>query len=179
MSQNVQHHQYGSAGNSTAQIAHQQSSAAYPNSTAKPVPTTAYSTFSGNSSGSAQGESDQQQTSGAGKLGDVSSKMIPAEAAIADYMGAPLLLLQPADGAAAICFTSGTTGKPKAALHSHTAFHCQALAKLMVVGYNSNDVHLHCPPMFHIGGLSSALAVLMAGGTSIFAPRFTAGTAVR
>ena len=39
----------------------------------------------------------------------------------------------------------------------------QALAKLLAVGYSSRDVYLHCAPLFHIGGLSSALAVLAAG----------------
>lgn len=39
----------------------------------------------------------------------------------------------------------------------------QALAKLLAVGYSSADVYLHCAPLFHIGGLSSALAVLAAG----------------
>ena len=39
----------------------------------------------------------------------------------------------------------------------------QALAKLLAVGYSRRDVYLHCAPLFHIGGLSSALAVLAAG----------------
>ena len=54
----------------------------------------------------------------------------------------------------------------------------QAAAKLLVVGYSSNDVYLHTAPLFHIGGLSSAVAMLMAGGRHIFAPRFSAAGAV-
>jgi len=39
----------------------------------------------------------------------------------------------------------------------------QALAKLQAVGYHAGDVYLHCAPLYHVGGLSSALAVLAAG----------------
>eukprot|EP00891_Asterochloris_glomerata_P001619 jgi/Astpho2/1619/fgenesh1_pm.00028_%23_11_t len=99
----------------------------------------------------------------------------PGSGAIGSTME-PLLHNQ--DAAAVICFTSGTTGRPKGVLVSHTAFHCQAAAKLLVVGYNSDDVYLHTAPLFHIGGLSSAVAMLMAGGRHIFAPRFSAAGAV-
>lgn len=43
----------------------------------------------------------------------------------------------------------------------------QALAKLLMVGYSDDDVYLHCAPLFHIGGLSSMLAVLAAGGMQV------------
>ena len=93
-------------------------------------------------------------------------------------LGTPLQLKQSPDGAATICFTSGTTGRPKGALISHTALHCQAMAKLMVVGYQPHDMYLHAAPLFHIGGLSSAIAVLMAGGTHVFMGRFHAAAAL-
>ncbi len=31
------------------------------------------------------------------------------------------------------------------------------------MGYHAGDVYLHCAPLYHVGGLSSALAVLAAG----------------
>ena len=96
-----------------------------------------------------------------------------SEHLIQQRLGTQLLLKQSPDGAAIICFTSGTTGQPKGALISHTALHCQAMAKLMVVGYNPHDVYMHAAPLFHIGGLSSAIAVLMAGGTHVFTGRFS------
>lgn len=101
-----------------------------------------------------------------------------SEYLIQQGLGTQLLLKQSPDGAAVISFTSGTTGQPKAALISHTALHCQAMAKLMVVGYNPHDIYLHAAPLFHIGGLSSAMAVLMAGGTHVFMGRFTAAASL-
>ena len=109
--------------------------------------------------------------------GSVSSTYT-SEHLIQQCLGTQLPLKQSPDGAAIICFTSGTTGQPKGALISHTALHCQAMAKLMVVGYNRYDVYLHAAPLFHIGGLSSAIAVLMAGGTHVFMRRFNAAEAL-
>lgn len=86
-----------------------------------------------------------------------------------------LQLLQPssgqAAGAALICFTSGTTGASKAAVLSHVSILHQSMAKLAVVQYSADDVYLHVAPLFHIGGLSSAFAVLLAGGAHLFMPR--------
>lgn len=98
-----------------------------------------------------------------------------SEQLINHHMGAPVRLQHSPSGAALICFSSGTTGQPKGVLLSHEALHWQAMAKIRVVGYNVNDVYLHAAPLFHIGGLSSAVAILMAGGTHLFMGRFTAG----
>ena len=101
-----------------------------------------------------------------------------SESMIQQGLGTQLQLKQSPDGAATICFTSGTTGRPKGALISHTALHCQAMAKLMVVGYNHHDIYLHAAPLFHIGGLSSAVAVLMAEGIHVFMGRFNAAASL-
>ncbi len=98
-----------------------------------------------------------------------------SEQLINHHMGAPVRLQHSPNGAALTCFSSGTTGQPKGVLLSHEALHWQAMAKIRVVGYNANDVYLHADPLFHIGGLSSAVAVLMAGGTHLFMGGFTAG----
>ena len=70
-------------------------------------------------------------------------------------------------GAALVCFTSGSTGQPKGALISHTALHCQSMAKAVQLQYCQQDTYLHCLPLCHIGGLSSMLAMLMVGAVQV------------
>ncbi|KAI4343100.1 hypothetical protein MLD38_027640 [Melastoma candidum] len=84
----------------------------------------------------------------------------------------------PPNGAAIICFTSGTTGWPKGVSISHSAFIIQSMAKIAICGYGEDDVYLHTAPLCHIGGLSSALAMLMVGARHVFIPKFDPGLAV-
>ena len=88
-----------------------------------------------------------------------------------------LQLRAPPDGAALVCFTSGTTSAPKGAVLTHAALAHQSMAKLAVVGYCAADAYLHAAPLCHIGGLSSALAALLAGARHVFAPRFSPAVA--
>ncbi|KAL7102595.1 hypothetical protein ACP275_08G129300 [Erythranthe tilingii] len=87
-----------------------------------------------------------------------------------DYLWAP-------ERAAVICFTSGTTGKPKGATISHSALIMQSIAKIAIVRYSEDDVYLHTAPLCHIGGISSAMAMLMAGGCHVIIPKFEANLA--
>lgn len=99
-----------------------------------------------------------------------------AEALIAKYQEAGSLQREPvaaASGAALICFTSGTSAAAKGVVITHNALHAQSLAKLAVVGYSEEDVFLHAAPLFHIGGISSALAVLMAGSRHVFLDKYS------
>ncbi|KAJ4773326.1 2-succinylbenzoate--CoA ligase [Rhynchospora pubera] len=90
------------------------------------------------------------------------------------YLGEPVA---GARGIALICFTSGTTGKPKGVAISHTSLITQSLAKIAIVGYAETDVYLNTAPLCHIGGISSFLAVLMAGGCNVLTPKFDANLA--
>ncbi|CAO2176598.1 unnamed protein product [Urochloa humidicola] len=78
---------------------------------------------------------------------------------------------------ALICFTSGTTGRPKGVAISHTSLIIQSLAKIAIVGYGEDDVYLHMAPLCHIGGISSCMAILMAGGCHVLIPKFDANSA--
>jgi acyl-activating enzyme 14 len=104
-----------------------------------------------------------------------------AEALIAEHTAAARHSLVPRwapDDAALAVFTSGTTGRPRAALLSHGAMHFQCQTKLRCCGYARGDVYLHAAPLFHVGGLCSALAMLLAGAAHVFLPRFSAPAAL-
>uniref|UniRef100_A0A2P2LMI1 2-succinylbenzoateCoA ligaseic/peroxisomal-like isoform X5 n=1 Tax=Rhizophora mucronata TaxID=61149 RepID=A0A2P2LMI1_RHIMU len=82
------------------------------------------------------------------------------------------------EDAAIVCFTSGTTGKPKGVIISHSALMVQSMAKVAILGYSEDDVYLHTTPLCHIGGLSSALAMLMVGACHVLIPKFKVAVAV-
>ncbi|KAL3741317.1 hypothetical protein ACJRO7_016880 [Eucalyptus globulus] len=77
-----------------------------------------------------------------------------------------------------LCITSGTTGKPKGVAISHSALFIQSMAKIAICGYSENDVYLRTAHLCHIGGLSSAMAMLMAGACHVLLPKFKAKTAI-
>ncbi|KAL3691279.1 hypothetical protein R1sor_004930 [Riccia sorocarpa] len=70
-----------------------------------------------------------------------------------------------------------TTGRPKGVSLTHTALIVQSEAKLSEVGYSSDDIYLHAATLCHIGGISSALAIVMANGCHILLPKFEIRTA--
>lgn len=57
--------------------------------------------------------------------GDPSEPQICSESLISGRLGCELTLCTPPDGAAVICFTSGTTAAAKGVVLSHAAFHAQ------------------------------------------------------
>lgn len=64
--------------------------------------------------------------------------------------------------AAAIVFTSGTTGRPKGALLSRRAFLASARASAQVLGWQPDDRWFLCMPLAHVGGLGVLVRCLLA-----------------
>ncbi|HVV93811.1 MAG TPA: long-chain-fatty-acid--CoA ligase [Hyphomicrobiales bacterium] len=73
--------------------------------------------------------------------------------------------------AAALCYTSGTTGDPKGVLYSHrsTVLHAYAGNMADVTGHRSVDVVLPVVPLFHVCGWGIPYQAPMAG-TSLVMP---------
>ncbi len=79
------------------------------------------------------------------------------------------------DDLAAICYTSGTTGRSKGAMLSHANLSSNALALHNIWGFEDGDVLLHALPIFHVHGLFVALhTALLNASTMIFLPSFDA-----
>ena len=78
-----------------------------------------------------------------------------------------------AQDAAAILYTSGTTGRAKGAVLSHANLLSNARALRTCWGWRADDVLLHALPLFHAHGLFIALHCALLGGTpTILLPRF-------
>ncbi|HZG80226.1 MAG TPA: o-succinylbenzoate--CoA ligase [Brevibacillus sp.] len=72
-----------------------------------------------------------------------------------------------------ICYTSGTTGKPKGAVLTQENMFWNAVNNVLALDLTSFDKSLTLLPMFHIGGIGLfALPTLFAGGTVIVPHRF-------
>ncbi len=87
----------------------------------------------------------------------------------ADDIGGP-------DDPVLLCYTSGTTGKPKGALLSNNGLLCNAANSAHMHDLSSADVILTILPMFHVGGLNiQTLPALHAGATVVLLRRFETG----
>ncbi len=77
------------------------------------------------------------------------------------------------DDIASILYTSGTTGKSKGAMLSHGNLGSNAKALQQAWQWRSDDVLLHCLPLFHVHGLFiSCHVALLSGSRMIFLPKF-------
>jgi fatty-acyl-CoA synthase len=78
-----------------------------------------------------------------------------------------------------ICYTSGTTGRPKGALLSHRQLTFNALSTDLAIGVRSTDSTLVFMPLFHTGGLNClATPLLHYGGRVVVMPAFDAERAL-
>jgi fatty-acyl-CoA synthase len=74
------------------------------------------------------------------------------------------------NSAAALCYTSGTTGNPKGALYSHrsTVLHAYASALPNALNVAASDVVLPVVPMFHVNAWGLPYSVLLAGAKMVY-----------
>ncbi|KRZ30733.1 Malonate--CoA ligase, partial [Trichinella pseudospiralis] len=80
----------------------------------------------------------------------------------------PYVLAVDSNHVAALCYTSGTTGRPKGAMitHGNLTSNAKTLAKMWCM--NVDDRLLHALPIYHVHGLFISLnACLFAGGEAI------------
>jgi fatty-acyl-CoA synthase len=76
--------------------------------------------------------------------------------------------------AAAMCYTSGTTGRPKGVVYSHRSsyLHSMAVCAGNTFGVSEHDKILPVVPMFHANAWGLAYAAVLAGADLIMPDRF-------
>jgi fatty-acyl-CoA synthase len=84
------------------------------------------------------------------------------------------------DDAASICFTSGTTGRPKAVVYSHRSVVLHTMGALMVDSHavRRGDVVLPLTPMFHVNAWGLPYTCAFAPAALVLAGRDTSPAAV-
>ena len=70
--------------------------------------------------------------------------------------------------AAAMCFTSGTTGKPKGVVYSHRAIAIHALTSVSLLALNEGDTVLPVVPMFHANAWCYPFSCTLVGAKQVF-----------
>jgi malonyl-CoA/methylmalonyl-CoA synthetase len=78
------------------------------------------------------------------------------------------------DDDALIVYTSGTTGEPKGAVHTHRSLLAGTQALRVAWGWEPDDRLILALPLFHVHGLCAGLfGTLSAGGTAVVFGRFS------
>lgn len=76
----------------------------------------------------------------------------------------------PEDTVALIMYTSGTTGKPKGAMLTHTNLQSQAMTTINASDGQPGDIASVVPPIFHIAGIAAFAPVFYRGIRAVIHP---------
>ncbi len=71
-----------------------------------------------------------------------------------------------------VLYTSGTSGRPKAALLTHGNLLASAVGSAFLLGVRAEDRWLAPLPLYHVGGLSILIRSVLAGTTAVVHRRF-------
>lgn len=94
--------------------------------------------------------------------------------ALESSVAVPLPDVEP-DRPAMILYTSGTTGRPKGAVSTHSNLQAQITSLVEAWGWRPDDYILHVLPLHHVHGIVNILAcALWTGAKCEFLPRFDA-----
>ncbi|WP_432262456.1 class I adenylate-forming enzyme family protein [Cupriavidus sp. TMH.W2] len=89
-----------------------------------------------------------------------------------ESLDAPLPRVKP-DDISALVYTSGTTGRPKGAIHTHGNDVAIATNCVMEYSLTSEDAALHIAPLYHVGGMQAYFVPhMMVGAANIILPRY-------
>jgi malonyl-CoA/methylmalonyl-CoA synthetase len=117
---------------------------------------------------------DDDERAHALRAADTRLLVTTPELALAEHAPPRLDEVAPA-APALLAYTSGTTGRPKAALLSHGNLHATAEALRLAWRWTPEDRLVHALPLFHMHGLGVALfGTLHAGASAVLLPRFDA-----
>lgn len=79
------------------------------------------------------------------------------------------------DAISSLVYTSGTTGRPKGVIHTHTNDIAIAMNCVMEYSLNHSDKALHIAPLYHVGGMQAYfIPHLLVGGTNVVIGRYDA-----
>jgi len=103
--------------------------------------------------------------------GATDDEVLSYDDVIAEPGDAPEPVDIPNDSPALIMYTSGTTGRPKGAVLTHTNLTGQATTNLFTIGADINrDVGFIGVPLFHIAGIGNTITPLQLGLPTVIYP---------